>query len=168
MNFELIYGAGPGKLVEELGCDMETAKQLHTAFWAGYGSLRRYIYHTGYQAITKGYSETKLGRKRYFNLVANTPGWKMDKMQREGGNHPIQGSAADMLKIATLLMFPKLVEYDARLVHQIHDELVVEALESNVEEVANIVQADMIKAGENILELVPVEVDCNIGDSWSK
>ena len=168
MNFELIYGAGPGKLVEELGCDMDTAKQLHGAFWAGYGSLRRYMYRTGYQAITQGYSETKLGRKRYFNLLANTPGWKMDKMQREGGNHTIQGSAADMLKIATLRMFPKLVEYDARLVHQVHDELVVEALESNAEEVAYIVQADMIKAGDNILELVPVEVDCNIGDSWSK
>lgn len=168
MNFELIYGAGPGKLVEQLGCDMGTAKQLHSAFWNGYDRLHRYMYRTGYGGITQGYSETKMGRRRYFQIAQDTQGWKIEKMQREAGNHPIQGSVADILKLATLLMFSKLVDRGSRLVHQVHDELIVEAPEDRAQEVAGIVKTDMVKAGQTVLEIVPVEVELHIGNTWSK
>lgn len=91
INFSLLYQAGPGKLVEELGCNMAEAKIIYKAFWSGYSNLRSYMFNMGYQAIARGYSETKLGRRRYFNVASNTPSWEIDRMQREGGNMPVQG-----------------------------------------------------------------------------
>ena len=168
INFALLYQAGPGKLVEVLGCSMSEAKMIHNAFWTGYSDLRSYMYGTGYKAIAQGYSETKLGRRRYFNVAPNAPSWEIERIQREGGNMPIQGSAADILKIATLKMFDDLNSYGARLVNQIHDELVVEAPVEVADEVANVVRNSMIAAGGEVLEQIPTEASIDINSYWSK
>lgn len=168
MNFALLYQAGPMKLVEVLGCDKSEATALHQAYWRGYSTLQSYMYRTGYEAIVRGYSETKLGRRRYFVIAQNSPSWMIARDQRKGGNMPIQGSAADILKIATLSMFPYLLDYSARLVHQVHDELIIESPIEKAKEVANIVETQMIKAGGYVLEEVPVEVDVHVGTTWSK
>lgn len=167
-NFALIYQGGPGRLVDLLECDMKTAKKLHKAYWEGYSTLKNYVVRKGYETLTKGYSETFWGRRRYFYVPQKAPRWLTAQIMREGGNMPMQGSVADLLKAATVYMFPQLVEYGARLVLQVHDELVVEVPTEKLEEVTNIVESGLIKAGNEILFKVPTIVDSTVKPHWAK
>lgn len=168
MNFALIYRAGPKKLIQVLGCDLATAIVLHNAYWGGYPQLDRYMQKTGIQARVRGYSETKLGRRRYFKLPTDAPKWMLGEVERQGGNMPIQGSAADILKVATLHMFPQFNEIDAKLVSQVHDEVVVDVSPDKVDKVKDIIDTSMRYAGGLVLEKVPVITDFIIADHWSK
>jgi DNA polymerase-1 len=168
MNFALIYQAGPKKLVEVLGCKLSDAKDLHRAFWSGYDRLQEFMIRKGYDAVVNGFSETRLGRRRYFRLPHNSPRWMVEQVKREGGNMPIQGSAADMLKLATLNMFPRLNYYGSRLIHQVHDEVVVEVPLDHVDDVQAVITDAMSVAGAQILEQVPVVTSIKTGDHWEK
>jgi DNA polymerase-1 len=168
LNFALIYQAYYTKLMDVLGCDKEDARMLYDAYWKGFSGLRSYMKSTGFEARVRGYAETKLGRRRYFITPKNANPYLIGRIEREGGNMPIQGSAADILKLATLYLFPHLVENNARLIHQVHDEIVVESPKKNVEAVTSYINEAFVKAGSDILSLVPTVVNINVGSAWSK
>jgi len=170
MNFALIYRAGPGRLIRLLGCDMATAKSLHSAYWAGYPQLNSFMQREGITARIRGYSETKLGRRRYFSAPNDAPRWMLNELERQGGNMPIQGSAADILKVATLKMFPEFNRIGAKLISQVHDEVVVDVKDDPavIEEAKHIIDISMKYAGGLVLEQVPVMTDFVISKHWSK
>lgn len=168
MNFALLYQAGPGKLVDVMGCDMGTAKRLHKAYWEGFSNLQRYMKRTGYEARVRGYAETYLGRKRYFSTPPGAPNWMIKAIEREGGNMPIQGTAADILKQATLLMFEPFLQSGARLIHQVHDEVVVEVPNEHIEETVDVIRESFKRAGSEMLDLVPVITNIDVNSCWSK
>ena len=168
MNFALIYRAGPGRLIRVLGCDMTTAKKLHKAYWGGYPQLDRFMQQQGIKSRIRGYSETKLGRRRYFSSPVGAPKWMLNEVERQGGNMPIQGSAADILKVATLKMFPDFEHIGAKLIHQVHDEVVVDVKPELVEDAKYIINESMKYAGGLVLERTPIVTDFVVSDHWSK
>jgi len=83
-------------------------------------------------------------------------------------NYPIQGAASDIAKLALVYVRDELEGFDARLINSIHDEFVIECAEEQAEEVSEKTQAAMVRAGEDILEKVPVEVEATISREWRK
>ena len=112
-----------------------------------------------------------MGRKRYYApLDQNDPEYnkKRAAIERQGKNSPIQGANADITKLALIGLNEALQGYDAQVVNTVHDEIVVEAREDQSEAVCKIVEHEMVKAGSQIITLVPVVVDATIADFWSK
>lgn len=172
MNFALIYQAYYKKLTDVLECTDKEAKQLYDAYWTGFSDLKDYMKQKGYETLVKGYTETFWGRRRYFDIPPDTRKnyWRRQAIKREGGNHPIQGSAADLLKKAMLYMFPQLHNLNSRLIHTVHDEVVVECPSNAevVDECQYIIENSFIRAGSEIMERVPTKVDTNIESHWTK
>lgn len=168
VNFALLYQAGPYKLVEVLGCNRSTSKTIHTAYWKGLEPLKQYMKTVGFQSRVRGYAETKWGRRRYFILPQGAKKWMISAAEREAGNMPIQGTAADILKAATLYMFPKLNYYNARMINQVHDETIIEAPEDVVDDVNLVIKEAFEQAGAQVLERVPTVVEVKVGDTWTK
>ena len=89
-------------------------------------------------------------------------------MERQGRNTPIQGTAGDVFKLAVVYLYHALQPYEARIVNFVHDEVIVECLEDRSKEVEAVVKVQMIRAGEEILKSVPIEVETNISQVWRK
>ncbi len=165
VNFGLIYGAGPFRLAQELGIPQGEAKTIIEAYFQQYSGIKRYIDSTIEKARETHYVETMLGRKR--------PVWNIDSenhLHREAAkrmaiNMPIQGTNAEMIKLAMVAIQRELIsgKFSAKMVLQIHDELLFELPEEELEDLKPVVIGKM----ENALKLsVPVIVDCGVGDSW--
>ena len=136
-----------------------------------YRGVQKWLDTAARQGVTKGYTTTLLGRKRYYDVPASTdPDYrsKIASIERQAKNSPIQGGNADMTKIALVYLREALQGLDARVVNTVHDEIVVEAAEAIAEEVKHIVEFQMIRAGQEILRHVPVVADAAIGDYWKK
>jgi DNA polymerase-1 len=171
INFGLAYGRGPAALGVQLGVSTEEAKSLIDQYFKAYAGIQRWLDHAGKEAVRKGYSITLLGRKRYYApLDTHDPDYnkKRASIERQGKNSPIQGANADMTKLALIGLHEALQGYDARVVNTVHDEIVVEAKEDQAEAVCTIVEHEMVKAGQQLLTLVPVVADAKIADFWSK
>lgn len=168
MNFALIYQAAPSRLIPLLHCSMAEAKQLHHAYWASYPTLRNYMISQGQQARLRGYAETKLGRRRYALIPKGTNPWYISEIERQLGNMPIQGSAADIVKYAALFMFPKVQELGGNILNQVHDELIVEVPQGSEEVGVDIVESAFVRAGEMVLEVIPTVANSKVGDRWMK
>ena len=116
-------------------------------------------------ASDKGYVTTILNRRRYIPEIKSSNFMLRNAGKRAAMNAPIQGSAADIIKIAMIIVYKKLEEYNmkSKLILQVHDELIVEAVDSELDLVKKIVKDEM----ENAVSLdVNLDVDLNIGDSW--
>jgi DNA polymerase-1 len=171
INFGLAYGRGPAALGVQLGVTTDEAKALIEQYFKAYSGIQRWLDKAAREAVRKGYSSTMLGRKRYYSPVdSNDPEYnkKRSSIERQGKNSPIQGSNADMTKLALVGLHEALDGYDARVVNTVHDEIVVEAREEQAEAVCKIVEHEMVKAGARIITLVPVVADAKIADYWSK
>jgi DNA polymerase I len=171
INFGLAYGRGPGSLAITLGVDVDEAKRLIEQYFKAYSGIQRWLDAAARSALKKGYSETPIGRKRFFAKPdPASPTYNSDRaaIERQGKNAPIQGANADMTKTALIFLKRALKGFDARVVNTVHDEIVVEAREDQAEVVCNLVERAMIEAGEEILKKVPVKADPHIGDYWSK
>lgn len=171
INFGLAYGRGAGSLALTLGVDVDEAKRLIEQYFKAYSGVQRWLDNAARSALKKGYSETPIGRKRFFTKPdPESPNYNSDRasIERQGKNAPIQGANADMTKTALIFLKKTLQGYDARVVNTVHDEIVVEAREDQAEVVCGIVEKAMIEAGEEILKKVPVKADPHIGDYWSK
>ncbi len=171
INFGLAYGRGSGSLAITLGVDVEEAKRLIEQYFKAYSGIQRWLDAAARSALRKGYSETPIGRKRFFAKPdPASPTYNSDRaaIERQGKNAPIQGANADMTKTALIFLKRALKGFDARVVNTVHDEIVVEAREDQAEVVCNLVERAMIEAGEEILKKVPVKADPHIGDYWSK
>ncbi|MGI8589298.1 MAG: DNA polymerase [Chloroflexia bacterium] len=172
INFGLAYGRGPGSLALQIGVSQDEARALIDKYFQEYTGVQRWLDKAAREAVRKGYSETSLGRRRFYDVPTDRddPDYrrKIGSIERQGKNTPIQGSNADMTKIALVYLRDALQGYDARVVNTVHDEIVVEVIAEQAEEVKQIVEREMVRAGEQILKLVPVTADATISDYWSK
>ena len=166
INFGLMYGRGAKSLSAQLGTDEARGRQLIDEYFNNYPKVQRFLQRTANRATRDRTLRTLAGRVRKFgnDPVEDDRG----AMRREAMNYPIQGSSADIAKLALAYMRKDLEGMDARLVNSIHDEFVVECREDLAAEVSEKMRGAMKRAGERILEKVPVEVEVVVSREWTK
>jgi DNA polymerase I len=166
INFGLMYGRGARSLSAQLGTDEERGRQLIDEYFANYPKVQRFLQRTANRAVRDRELRTLAGRVRKFgnDPVADDRG----AMRREAMNYPIQGTASDIAKLALGYVREDLEGLDARLINCIHDEFVVECEEDVSSEVSERTRAAMIRAGEEILNKVPVDVEVAVSREWRK
>jgi DNA polymerase-1 len=166
INFGLMYGRGARSLSAQLGTDEERGRQLIDEYFANYPKVQRFLQRTANRAMRDRTLRTLAGRLRKFgnDPVADDRG----AMRREAMNFPIQGAASDIAKLALIYVRQDLEGLDARLINSIHDEFVIECAEDRAEEVSEKTRAAMVRAGEDVLEKVPVEVEVEVSREWRK
>lgn len=165
VNFGIVYGIGAFSLAKDIGTSRAEAQQYIDEYLAHYGNVALYMNQVIESAKECGYITTVLGRRRYIpELSASSHQLRMFG-ERVAMNAPIQGSAADIIKIAMVNVDRRLAEsgLSARLVLQVHDELIVESPESEKDAAAAILKEEMEKAYKLS---VPLIVDMNSGKSW--
>jgi len=166
INFGLMYGRGARSLSAQLGTNEERGRQLIDEYFANYPKVQRFLQRTANRAMRDRTLRTLAGRVRKFgnDPVADDRG----AMRREAMNYPIQGAASDIAKLALIYVREELEGLDARLINSIHDEFVIECAEERAGEVSEKTRAAMVRAGEDILEKVPVEVEVEVSREWRK
>lgn len=165
INFGLLYGMGARKLGQTLGIPSKEAKSYIDEYFASFKTIKTFIQNTQQKTKEDGYIETLLKRRRYFDYSKATP-MLLATYDRECVNTLFQGSAADLIKLA-MLKFGKdcTNRYDARLLLQIHDELIFEVKEENTKEFSHFAKGIM----ENIYKLnIPLKTSVSIGENWSE
>ncbi len=165
INFGIMYGAGPYRMSQELGISMLDAKNMIEEYFITYPGIKDYMDKTLSVARERGYVETLFGRRRFIgNLnVSNRNIVQAD--ERAAINMPIQGTAADIIKIAMINIYKKMKKrkYVSKMILQVHDELLFECPISEVDEIAIMVENEM----ESAVELsVPLKVDWKYGRNW--
>ncbi len=165
MSYGLAYGLSAFGLAQRLGVDQNTARDLMRDYFDRFGGVRDYLTKVVADARITGYTETILGRRRYLPDLNSDNRQRRAMAERMALNAPIQGSAADIIKVAMLRCDAALKEAElrSRLLLQVHDELVLEVAPGEEEEVTELVRGAMSGAVE--LD-VPLEVSVGIGRSW--
>ncbi|MBN1923041.1 MAG: DNA polymerase I [Anaerolineae bacterium] len=170
VNFGLIYGQGAYGLSSQIGVSVPKAEEFITRYFAQFPSVRAFMDQVQREAARQGYVETLLKRRRYFPELA--PNSRASTNQRQAAqrmaiNTPIQGTAADIIKLAMLHLNAALRQAGlrSRLILQVHDELVVETPEAEVPEVVDLVRQCMEKAFDL---RVPLKVDVEVGANWEE
>ncbi len=165
VNFGIVYGIGAFSLAMDLGITKKQADEYIKSYLERFSAIDRYLKSTIESAYEKGYVETIFSRRRYIpELSASNKNMK-NFGERVAMNSPIQGSAADIIKIAMINTRRALKEanIDAKLILQVHDELLVEASRECADKAAEILRREM----ENAVSLtVPLSVELTIGDTW--
>lgn len=164
-NFGIMYGISAFGLAQRLGCTRQEAKRIIEDYFASFPSIRAFIDDTLSFARENGYVETVFGRRRYTPDVAAHNAQVRSFAERNAVNAPIQGTAADIIKLAMIGVDRRLREegLKARMVLQIHDELLLEVPEEEITRVKEI----LVKEMEGVVELsVPLTVECNYGKNW--
>lgn len=165
INFGIMYGMGPHKLSGELGIRRDVAKRYIDSYLAKYPGVRAYMEGIARSAERDGFVTTLMGRRRSIPEIASNNFNEREAARRIAINTPIQGSAADIIKLAMVKIHARLAGMRSRMVLQVHDELVFEAAEDEIDELREMVRHEM----ENAYPLaVPVHVDIGTGDSWAE
>lgn len=167
INFGLIYGMGPQKLARELQITMNEAKEFIEKYFSKLGTLKEFYDNVIEEARHKGYVTTLSGRRRLIPELHSESPQMLSQARRQAINTIIQGSAADIIKMAMIKVSENLEikELGGRLILQIHDELIVEGPEENIEQIGSLLQQDM----QNVMELsVPLKVDLGLGRNWAQ
>ncbi|MEO9171093.1 MAG: DNA polymerase I, partial [Candidatus Baltobacteraceae bacterium] len=165
VNFGLLYGMSDFGLAQRLEISRTEAKEITTAYFARFPSVREYIGRTLEEARRLGYVSTLLGRRRYMPALTSSNFMLRSAAEREATNAPLQGSAADLMKIAMVKIDRALrdAQLEATMLLQIHDELIFEVPHRVLHDVAHLVRTEM----ENAIELsVPLEVTVKTGRNW--
>lgn len=182
INFGVIYGMGAQRFAREAKVNQTAGKEFIERFSQRYPKIFDYLETQKKKAVTQGYVETLLGRRRYFNFLTgslqNLLGQSPDEIDleqlkgvgqndaqllRAASNAPIQGSSADIIKVAMVKLHEVLREYQSRLLLQVHDELVFEVSPTEWDELKVRIQSTM----ETAIELrVPLLVDIHVGENW--
>jgi DNA polymerase-1 len=165
VNFAVLYGQSAFGLAGTTGMTNAEAAEFIRNYEATFPRVREYVQSTLAQANTLGYVQTLLGRKRYMPDMATLPMVQRQAAQREAINMPIQGTNADMIKIAMVRLQNELasMKLGARMILQVHDELVLETPDPEVDVVSEAVRAAMVGA---MTLSVPVKVEMKIGRNW--
>lgn len=165
VNFGIIYGIGEQRLAHETGIGRDEAARFIASYNETYAGVKAFMDNMRRQAALYGYVSTLLNRRRYIpDIHSPNPGIRT-AAERAAINHPIQGTAADIIKIAMIRIHRALVEAvpEAAMVLQVHDELVFDAPAERLQEVAGLVQETM----EHAMDLgVPLEVELKAGPNW--
>ena len=154
---------GAQKFSRDIGVPVKVAKQFIDKFNQRYEKISSYMQSVEVEAERDGYVKTILGRRRYFRGLSQIGGYQKAALLRSAVNAPIQGTSADIIKVAMLRVNELLSEYQAKLLLQVHDELVFEVPPDEVAELQPKIKAAM----ESALELsVKLEVDIHTGKNW--
>ena len=165
VNFGIVYGIGEHSLSEDLGISRVQAKQYIDSYLSGFPYVNDYLVNIKKQAREDGYVSTLFGRRRYIAELSATNKNIQHFGERVAMNSPIQGTAADIIKLAMINVYKrfKAESIDAKLILQIHDELLVEAKK----ECADVAEKILAEEMENAVKLsVPLDVDVGIGETW--
>ena len=171
INFGIIYGQSPFGLANLLKIPQREAKQYIEAYFARYPGIVAYMDQTKEFAHSKGYVETIFGRRCHVPAIGEKNPARRNYAERQAINAPIQGSAADIIKRAMIEMPSALLEagLNAKMLLQVHDELLFEVPESEVEETKKVVSETMECAALPARELqVPITVDIGYGENWAE
>jgi DNA polymerase-1 len=165
VNFGIIYGIGAFGLANRLEMKNSDARNIIDKYFEKYPKVKEYMEKTKKFARDNGYVQTLMGRRRYLKQINNQNAAARAEDERAAINMPIQGTAADMIKIAMINIFNdfKKNKIKSKMLLQVHDELVFEVHKEELEEVQKIVMRNM----KNAIKLnVPVEVEIGYGKNW--
>ena len=165
INFGIIYGKTDFGLSQDLNIPVPTAKAYIESYFSKYPKIKEFMDEAVESATETGYATTILNRRRYIPEIKASNFIVRNQGKRFAMNAPIQGSAADIIKVAMVNVYNKLKENNmkSRLILQVHDELIVEAVDEELEMAEKIVREEM----ENAQSMdVKLDVDLNTGDSW--
>lgn len=174
-NFGVLYGLGARGLAQRMGLHYEEAVEFIVRYFLLYQNIKKYIDETKNLAHTMGYVETLFGRRRYLPAINSNSPMLRAQAERMAVNAPIQGTAADLIKVAMIKLERRLArEYGqeyfsknspVKMLLQVHDELVFEIKNSKVKRSAKIIKAIM----ESVYALrVPIEVEVGVGKNWEE
>jgi len=164
-NFGIMYGISSFGLAQRLRISRSAAKKIIDDYFTAFPSIRTYIDKTVADARENGYVETLFGRRRYLPDITSRNATVRALAERNAVNAPVQGTSADIIKLAMIAVDRRIREagLQSRMVLQIHDELVFDAIPSEIETLKSIVVSEM----ENVIKLsVPLTVECNYGKNW--
>ena len=165
VNFSIMYGAGPFRLSQELDISMKEAKKIIESYFNTYPGIKTFMDDTLAKAREKGYVETLLGRRRYADGLTSSNMNIIKAEERACINMPIQGTAAELIKIAMINVNSsiKKSELKSKMILQIHDELLFEVPKKELEILSKLVRTEM----ECAIKLdIPLKVDCDYGKNW--
>jgi DNA polymerase-1 len=181
INFGIIYGMGAQKFAREVKVSVKQAQEFIEIYKEKYAQVFQYLETVKKQALINGYVTTILGRRRYFDfdkkeldkinsldinhleLSAINFNYQTAQLLRAAANAPIQGSSADIIKLAMVEIDKILTKYQGNLLLQVHDELVLELPSTEIEELSIKVKEAM----ENVIQLkIPLLVDIHTGNNW--
>ena len=165
VNFGIMYGAGAFRLSQELGIPRSEAQVIIDTYFERYAGIREYMDRTIKQAEDQKYVETVLGRRRNIWNIDSENHIQREAAKRMAINMPIQGTAAEMIKLAMLDIHRTLINegYETRMILQIHDELLFEAPAQEIDTLQEMVSDKMVNA---MPLTIPLVVDCGNGISW--
>ncbi len=165
VNFGIIYGVSAFGLSNQTSLSRSEAKELIDTYYKTYPKLRNYMSEQVDFARENGYVQTVLGRRRYLKDINSANAVVRGAAERNAVNAPIQGSAADIIKIAMINIHKKLKEnnYKTKMLLQVHDELVFDVFKTELEDIKTLIKTEM----ENAYTLeVPLDVDLGLGNNW--
>jgi DNA polymerase-1 len=171
INFGLMYGKSAFGLAEELGISRTEAKEMITKYFERYSGVKSFLDGLILGAKEKGESTTLLGRKRELrDINAKNPAMRA-MAERMAMNTPIQGTAADLMKLAMIRIDDELTrgKFETKLVLQVHDEFVLDAVPAEVDRVKNLVVHAMEHAFDGVIKLdIPLKVNVSTGSNWAE
>ncbi len=165
VNFGIIYGVSAFGLSNQTDLSRSEAKELIDTYYKTYPKLRNYMSEQVDFARDNGYVQTVLGRRRYLKDINGSNAIVRGAAERNAVNAPIQGSAADIIKIAMINIHKKLEKgnYKSKMLLQVHDELVFDIYNPELEELKKLIKSEM----ENAYKLdVPLDVEVGVGENW--
>ena len=167
MSYGLVYGLSAFGLSNQLGIPAGEAKKIMESYFERFGGVKRYLDEVVEQARRDGYTSTVFGRRRYLPELTSDNRVARENAERAALNAPIQGTAADIIKVAMIRVDAALnsASLKSRVLLQVHDELVVEVAPGELEEVRSIVESEMDRA---ISLRVPLEVSAGTGTNWDE
>ena len=167
VNFGIVYGISSCGLSNDLSISRKEAEQYIKDYFISYPGIKNYLDNSVKEAKEKGYSVTMFGRRRPIPELTSGNFMQRQFGERVAMNSPIQGSAADIMKIAMINVAKELKEKDlkSKIVLQVHDELLIEAYENEVEQVKDILKRNMEQAAHLN---VPLDVDVQVGNNWDE
>lgn len=164
VNFGIIYGVSAFGLAEQTGLSRSEARQLIDTYYETYPVLKNYIENQIHLAREQGFVETILGRRRYLKDINSRNAIVKGHAERNAINAPIQGSAADIIKIAMINLHEKLQkDFKTKMLLQVHDELIFDVPKAELEPVQKLIKETM----ESAVKLsIPLIVDIGVGENW--
>ena len=167
INFGLIYGISAFGLGKQLNINRNLAAEYMAMYFEKYPGVKKYMETTKDFAAENGYVETLFGRRLYLRDINASNAMRRQASERAAINAPVQGTAADIMKIAMIKMHQLIKEtnVEAKLILQVHDELILDTPKKEIDEVIGLVTESMMGAAS--LD-VPLEIDVGVGDNWDQ